>query len=258
MMTLSHSLSLRARWAIVLGAGLLMTGTAAAAPLALRGLDAFAVERVEVRGAHFLAPQTVLDASGIRAGATVFDELEAWRLQLLEHPLVASARFERRLPGTVIVHVVETRPVAFARTPELVPIDARARVLPIESARLAELDLPVLATLARPGSNGRFADRTTMTLAATLADIERVVPALLPTVSEIAPAPGGGIRVLLRGPTRAEALLPGAPDAAVLVRVQRTIERLAARDELDDVARIDARYSDQIVVSFGTDDAMKN
>jgi cell division septal protein FtsQ len=245
---------LHTRWLRVALLAVLVTGLAAAAPLALRTTGSFRIEHVEVRGTHYMTPEAVLAASGIGARATVFDDPSAWRERLRAHPMIADVAIERRVPSTIVLHVTEAEPIAYARTPELVAIDGEAHALPFDPA-LAALDLPVLGMLSRPASNGRFADHATVALAAAVATIRAHEPQLAGWVSELAPAAGGGIRLTLRGPSRAVVLLPTTLTAERLRELRLTLADLGQRGELGDVTRIEARYSDQIVVTPGRDTA---
>lgn len=239
---------LEVRWIRILLVALGATSVAAAAPYAMRLTGGFRVTAVEVRGTRYMAPHAVLQASGIGADATVFDDIEPWREQLLAHPLIAAVRIERRVPGRIILTITEAEPIAYARTPELVPIDGQAHALPLATPQYA-LDLPVLAVQSRPASNGRFADRATAELAAALAVLRRHDPTLMAWVSEAAPALGGGVRLTLRGPTTAEALLPSPLTAERLQELRLILADLMARGELEGTARIEARFRDQIVVT---------
>src|SRR5690606_36843027 len=201
---------LRIRWLRVLGAAQLLTGAAAAAPVGLRATGAFRVERVEVLGTRYMTPQAVLAASGIASDASVFDDFEPWRVRLIAHRMIADVEIERRVPAPIVLRVTEPRPVARARTPELVAVSAEGHALTFDPTS-EPLDLPVLGLASRPASIGRFADHATVRMAAAIAAIRLHEPALAGWVSEIAPADGGGIRPVLRGPTRAEVLLPETP-----------------------------------------------
>jgi cell division protein FtsQ len=62
------------------------------------------------------------------------------------HPIVASADVERRLPGTLTVHLVERVPVALAPVNGILkPMDVTGHVLPIDPARVP-LDIPIAAS----------------------------------------------------------------------------------------------------------------
>src|SRR5690606_15562586 len=103
------------RWLGVAAAAAALSALVAQSPRLLRRLEYFAVDQVEVTGTRYLAPEAALSISGIAAPANVFDDPEPWRQALLAHPLVADARIERRLPGTIILRITETEPVALAR-----------------------------------------------------------------------------------------------------------------------------------------------
>ena len=242
---------LRIRWLLVALAALLTTGVAAAAPIALREVGSFRVQHVDVRGVRHLAPETVLRASGITAASTVFDRFDPWRASLLQHPLVAAVEIERKLPSTIVVHVRETDPVAFARTPELAPVDGRGRLLPIDPLH-AELDLPVIGAVSKPTANGRFADRETVQLAEVVATVRSAEPSLLPWISEVH-MEGTAVRMVLRSPAGAEVFMALPLGADRLRELRLTMADLAARQELPRLARLDARFRDQIVVTFGNE-----
>lgn len=135
---------LAATAAVLLGGAALVARNA---PAALRSLDAFHVDRVEVLGTHYLAPDDVLEASRIHEGSSVFDDVDVWHAALLEHPLIDAVEIERDLPGTIVLRIDEADPIAFARTPVLRPVDVAGRVLPIDLAA-ASLDLPILSVPA--------------------------------------------------------------------------------------------------------------
>src|SRR5690625_1917167 len=149
----------RRHWvAVAAVAGLIALVTVIArAPSWLRTMEAFAVERVQVEGTRYLAPHEALERSGISTGSNVFDDPAPWRAALLEHPLVAEVRIERRLPSTLVVTITEVEPVVLAPAPRLRPADRTGRVLPIDPSR-ASLDLPLLDVEAGVGEDGRLAD----------------------------------------------------------------------------------------------------
>src|SRR5690606_19921572 len=165
------------------------------------------------------------------------------------HPLIAAVRIERDLPSTVVLHVTEAEPVAFVRTPELRPVDATGRLLPIEPTERS-LDLPVLAAASRVGEDGRIADPASLALLATLNAVRGSEPTLAAAVSEVAPAVDGAVRLVLSGPAHAEVLLPPDAGGLRLRQLGTTPDDLRARDEFTRVKRIDVRFHDQVVVSL--------
>jgi len=239
----------RGRWAVLGLIAAAVTSGAAAAPSMLRRMDAFAVHRVEVRGTHLMAADEVLKQSGITRRASVFDDFEPWRARLLQHPMVVEATIERRLPRTIRITVTETTPIALARTPDLMPVDARGKALPIDPAN-ADLDLPVLAMQSHPNAHGEFVDAATGRAVRVLAAIERADARLFSWVSEAAALKDGGVRLELRTPSGAEALVSSDTRALRLNELQVALADLAARGELSRLERIDARFHDQIVVAL--------
>lgn len=112
---------------------------------ALAQLAFFRVRRVQVEGARYLAPADVVARLAVDTSVSVWTELGALAARVEADPLVASATVERRLPGTLVVTVVEKVPVA------LVPArggfrayDRHGAALPLEPSRVS-VDLPLLA-----------------------------------------------------------------------------------------------------------------
>lgn len=237
------------RWVLVLGAASGVTALATRAPAWLARMDAFRVRRVEVVGARYLDPRDVVAAACVTPGASVFDDLRPVRARLARLRLVAEARVEPRLPGTLVLRVEEAEPVALASTPELVPVSAAAFVLPIGPGT-ADLDLPVLDVVARPGADGRLSDPTAIALTGMIARLRTLDPAVAGAVSEVQPGPGASARLIFRHPVLLEALVPMQPDANVLKHLRTAMSDVVARGELGRVAQLDARFVDQIVVAF--------
>lgn len=233
------------------------------APRALRRMTAFHVERVQVFGVQHLAAEAAVAASGIHRDSNLFDDPAIWVAALLQHPLVAHASVERRMPGTLVLNVRETRPVAFARTPELRIIDEAGRVLPADPAAEG-MDLPVLVVSTRISAQGRAVDAQTLRIAKLLGIIGRVEPGLLGWISEV-DVHGDAVRLILRNATDAEMLVAAEPAADRLRELHLTLAELAmprlavtddanhtldAGAELSRVRRIDGRFHDQVVVAL--------
>jgi hypothetical protein len=238
-----------------------LVSAAAVAPLGLRRLDLFHVERVEVTGAHHLDAAAAVAASGIRAGSNLFEDPAPWREALLQNPLIADISIERRVPDTIVLHVRESQAVAFARTPELRPIDERGRILRVDPAADG-LDLPVLDCDTRVGGDGTATDAETLRAARFLGIVGRLEPALLGWISEVG-AHGDAVRIILRNATDADVLVTAEPTAERLAELHYTLADLAtprftgdgtvtrdAGNELARVKRIDGRFHDQIVVAL--------
>jgi cell division septal protein FtsQ len=114
-------------------------------PRLLRGLDFFQVRRVEIAGLQYLDPAKVIAALKLSPKASVFDDPAPLRRRVYAMPGVNAVDVGRRLPGTLMVELVEAPPVALAsRGDGLALLDARGRVLPFDPLRSAP-DLPVAA-----------------------------------------------------------------------------------------------------------------
>jgi hypothetical protein len=253
------------RIGLVLAVAATLVVSAAFAPLALRSLGGFRVQRVEVVGARYLSPATAAAVSGITTASNIFDDPRPWIDSLLAHPLVVEAAVERRLPGTVRLIIAESKPVAFARTPELRALDERGRVLPADPASEG-MDLPVLAVLTRVSATGYATDSASVRIAAFLGTLVRSEPGLLGWISEVG-MHRDAIRLVLRTTANAEVLLPAEPTPARLRELHLTLAELAtprhaadgaltdsttgvAQSDLARVRRIDGRFTDQIVVAL--------
>jgi hypothetical protein len=254
---------------VTLAAGLLIVATLFA-PHGLRRIAAFNVQRVEVTGTHYLTAEAAVAAAGITQDSNIFDDAAPWLESLLAHPLVLQAQLERRVPATLVLRIVETRPVALARTPEIRAIDENGRVLPADPAADG-MDLPILTMESRLDGDATAADAQTRAVAAFLGVLGRAEPGLLGWISEIG-MQGEAVRLVLRNASDAEVLVPADATPARLRELHLTIAELAtpryvvraasgdattdgqtaisAEPELARVRRIDGRFLDQIVVAL--------
>jgi cell division septal protein FtsQ len=134
----------------ILGALVLLGAIWFGGPRGLRRLEFFRVRRIEIQGARYLAPRTITRALALGRDASVFDDPRAMERRLRALPGIQAAGVGRRLPGTLIVTVTETEPVALIpRRGALTPVDDRGRVLPYDPAQVVP-DLPI-ATSADSG-----------------------------------------------------------------------------------------------------------
>jgi cell division protein FtsQ len=196
---------------------------------ALRALAYFHVRSVHVIGAHYLQPRDVVAAMRVDTMASTWDDLRPYAARVGALALVQHAEVERELPGTLVVRLTETTPVAMApASGGLRVYDARARVLPIDPSR-TDIDLPIIG-------------RPDVALTKLLAGVELASPRMFAQISAVDRSSANEIVLRLdRGIVRAG--------------VDVTPERLA-RAELvaADLQRrgltyteLDLRYRDQIV-----------
>ncbi len=171
-------------WRRIVGRGSALLGTCAALvwllPRALGGLDYFHVQTVQLDGARFLTPTSVIAALGADTSASVFDDPGRFAAKVESIPLVAKARVRRRLPGTLVVTIVERTPVALIPTAGgFRGVDSAGTRLPIDPA-LSAFDAPVvLPPSGVPDSN---ADRRLFNLLGTMRALD---PTLFDAIEEV-------------------------------------------------------------------------
>jgi hypothetical protein len=135
----------RGRWRIV--AILILLALLAPTPwLARRAasrLAFFHVRRVVVEGTRYLSTDSVVARLGLDTLNSVWDDTSPLLARVQTLPQVASVSISRKLPGTLVVSIVENLPVALVPGPQgLEPVDSSGVPLPIDPSREA-LDLPI-------------------------------------------------------------------------------------------------------------------
>lgn len=199
------------------------------APPLLRRLDFFHVRHVEIVGARYLEPDEILRRMQVDTSVSVWDPTDPFRRRVAAHPLVRDVAIERKLPGTLVVRIVEHAPVALVPADSgLRAYDERGVALPIDPAS-AEVDVPIVA----------IPDSGTLRL---LGVVRTRAPGLYRRLSEIRrDGPGELLFVLDSFPVRA---LTGV----TLERLTdlELVERDLARRRLR-ATELDLRYRDQVI-----------
>jgi len=203
-----------------------------------------------------MSPEAALAASGITDSASIFDDTGDWAERLRAERLIADANVRRRLPGTLRIELVEALPVALVRTPELRPVDAQGRLLPIDVAG-QDIDVPVIMPAPEFDADST-ADEATTHLIDALLQILAYDRELGSAVSEIGRATGGGLRLILRDPVHSELLLPDPPAERTMEQVLLAFDHMRSESDgggstataLDRLTRIDARYADELFVTL--------
>lgn len=209
------------------------------APVLLRRLSFFRVRRVEVTGVRYVEPREILERLQIDTLASVWDDADPLAARVSTHPLVRDVEIDRKLPGTLIVRLIEHAPVALVATPNgFRAYDDRGVALSIDPTT-TDVNAPVMA-------------RVDTALLRLLGDARLTTPELYARLSEVRrdPAPpgptlrssGGDVVFMLDSvPVRA------SPD----ITLQRLadielVERDLARRRLRAV-ELDLRYRDQVI-----------
>jgi len=234
--------------AVVALTALVMLGvlTVPRLPDALSELGWFEIVDVSVTGHRYLSPEDVRIAAALPAGAGIWDDLDQVLENLESHVAIERARLARRLPGRLVIDIVERQPVALLPDPALIPIDREGVRLPIDPV-LHRLDLPLVHARRDPeGSGPPLTAVQLRTLARELARLAEVNPDVLATVSDVGMDLWGDVRMRLesgvvfryRVPVTSRRLEEGL---AVLVdALERNPERRPAE--------VDLRFADQVVV----------
>ncbi len=199
-------------------------------PRALAQLDFFHVRRIEFEGVRYAKAGELVRAMGIDTTQSVWQALPALERRIASHPLVSAAAVERRLPGTLVVNVVERQPIALVMSGgELRPTDVSGVILPIDPSRV-QMDVPVAAT----------ADSALLHL---LDGLRKEAPALFARISQAQRAGADELRLML-GSSLAVRTMPD-------VTVSRfkdilPVEADLARNHLRAV-ELDLRFRDQVI-----------
>jgi cell division protein FtsQ len=221
------------RWRLALGGFVLAVLLASPlwGPRALSRLAFFRVRKVELLGARYTPPAELLARLAVDTTRSVWEPVEPLAARVASHPQVASAVVTRKLPGTLVVEVVERRPVALvAAGGTLRAVDERGVRLPLDPAR-TPVDAPVV--VAAPGDTAVYH---------LLGAMQREAPRLYARVSSIKSLGAGELLFQL-------ANLPVRTMTSVtLARLSDIdpVERDLARRRLRP-AELDLRYRDQVI-----------
>jgi hypothetical protein len=167
--------------------------------------------------------------------------------------MVLAAEIERELPSTIKVEITEAQPIAFIRTPELKPVDARSRVLPIDPASI-DLDLPLIVPITKPDSQGAVRAARMRSAITVLNTLQQRDARFYSWISDVTPLGHDGLLMRLREPLGARAFLPADARALRMRELEVTLSDLNARGELSRLKTIDTRFRDQVVVSLKAED----
>jgi cell division protein FtsQ len=221
------------RWQLVAGASLVLVllATPLWGPRLLSHLDFFRVRKVEVLGLRYTPPNEVLERLHVDTTRSVWDPLPPLAARVAAHPQVASAVVTRKLPGTLVVDVVERRPVALVPAgPALRAVDERGVALPLDPSR-TPVDAPIVTTAPRETAVYHL-----------LGDMQREAPKLYARISSIR-STGSGELVL-----QVADLSVRTMTSVTLARLSdiEPVERDLARRQLR-AAELDLRYRDQVI-----------
>ena len=202
------------------------------------------VERVEVRGSHFLSEGEVRELLGPAVGENILGlDIDALKGRLRSSPWVAEATVTRTLPDTLRVEIRERAPLALAELDRLYLMDGDGSLIDMYGPRTSGFDLPIVRGLAgTTGETSRDRAQRAGTLLQDLGDLAR-------EVSELQVEDSGDLRIVLRG--AGEVVRMGPPPWR-----DRFLTFLGLRKELaarcPDTEYFDLRYRDRIYAKPGS------
>lgn len=113
-------------------------------PALLSRLDYFHVRRIEFEGIRYTRPAELLRVIAVDTSRSVWEDLAPIEDSVRTHPMVEAASVDRRLPGTLVIHVTERVPVALVSDRNVLhATDATGRKLPINLAE-TPVDAPIV------------------------------------------------------------------------------------------------------------------
>ncbi len=114
-------------------------------PRLLSTFDFFHVRRVEFIGLRYTDPSELVAQLNTDTMSSVWMDLDPLEVRLIEHPMIAEALVQRRLPATLQITVRERVPVALVPGERhLQPVDSAGQPLPIDPSR-TPVDVPIVA-----------------------------------------------------------------------------------------------------------------
>lgn len=221
----------RASWRLMLGVPIVAALLAVPwwGPHLLAQLAYFRVRRVEIIGTRYVPPGDILRRLNVDTTNSVWDPAAPLEQRIARHPEIRSVRIRRRLPGTLVVEIAESLPVALVPAAAgLRAYDERGVLLPVDPTR-AQVDAPVLA--------GR--DTALLRL---LGEVRRTAPAVYQRISELRRLPRGDILLKV-----AEVTVLASRDVTVdrLLELEPVSQDLARRQLRP--AELDLRFRDQVI-----------
>jgi len=220
-------------------------------PRLLSQFGYFHVRQVEIYGAVYAQPTRIISRMRVDTTMSIWMNLAPVERRVARDPQVRSVAIERKLPGTLVVRLVENAPVALVESSGTTDkpgsgsamrvVDASGHVLPIDPSR-ANIDLPVVES----------ADPSVLEL---LADVKAREPRLFAQISSVRHASrfgAAGSGGKASAPDELDVVLPSvmvralvgvsAERLADVIPVEADLARRHAR-----VAELDLRFRDQVI-----------
>ena len=203
----------------------------------------FALRAIKFDGLQHAREDDLVARSGLSLGENLFRaDLARAARGMQTHPWVASARLERRPPGTIVATIAEHRPAALVQLGGLYVLDDEGKLFK-RAAADDHLDLPLITGVARE----TWQDQQLRLFGALhLLDTWQAAGFGLTALSEVRLEEGGGFTLFARDGAVVQEIRLGAGDISLklkrLAQVRAALLRRgeqAARIDLDNPARPD-------------------
>ena len=215
---------------LILGVAALALSAPWWSPRALRKLSFFRIRNVEIVGAQYLTPPEILTRLNVDTLDSVWDDPRPMESRVGRHPQVDSVEITRRMPGTLVVRIVERLPVALVPTAAgLRAVDVRGLSLPIDPTRV-NVDLPIV-----PGRD--------VPMLGLLYNVRVREPGLFERISEV--RRNGPRELVLRFTDGITVRATGDLTATRLADIKLVEQDLVRRQIA--AAELDLRYRDQVI-----------
>ena len=212
----------------------------------MTALPVFTVRTIMVEGTQHLDKSRILKSAAIHPGDNIFRVDLANASRTLSKDFAAQEfTLFRKLPDTIVIQVVERKPVALINDGELVGVDAQGVLLPHIGADMVD-SLPIITgvtgakTLSEPETKERL-----MAGLKLLDAITRQAPALQKRISEINASNIStlGISLIDNG---FEVILGDGGWTEKLPNLEKVIRQVVSRG--DSVKSVDMRFGEKIFV----------
>jgi cell division protein FtsQ len=208
----------------------------------------FAIEEIQIHGAHRLSVDELRDALPVHAGDNVFSaDLADLGDRLRHHAWIASAEAKRILPHTIVIEIREHEPVAIVELGEGYLVDASGR--PFKRIEPGDpTDLPLVSGIDRAAFL-RDPAATAQTIVGALAVLARWRDPSRPDASEVHVAASGALA--LRASGVSIELPPGTVDLGERLRTFDAAWAALAEGERQRASTIHLHARvDQVTVAF--------
>ncbi len=230
------------RLAIVVGVSAVVIGLAVRGVVAALSASMLRVAQVEVSGTQHLSKGDVLAlVDGLRGQNILRVRLDDYRRRLLASPWVADATISRSLPATIVVRVVERRPMAIGRVGEdLFLVDEHGDEIDEYGPRYADFDLPIIDGLVLGAGQEAGANERRVQLASNLLREVRRRPDLARRISQVDVSDPRDAVVIIDQDT-----------ARIRLGDERFLERLQSYLDLAQTLRAQVPAIDYVDLRFG-------